>query len=102
MFGRNAIGMGYTTYTQWSSTYAWQMGQTYHLDCLLDASTHQQHCELSLGGVVEKSHTGDVAYLDAAAHLSSGFYLELGRTPAGEIETAPIGWVYSNLLVVAG
>jgi hypothetical protein len=102
MFGRVSIGPGYTTYKQWSATYAWQMGETYHLDCRLDASTHLQTCELSLAGAVVKSHTGDVAYLDAAAHLTSGFYLELGRTPAGEIETAPIGWTYSNLHVVGG
>lgn len=101
MFGRTSIGPGYTTYTQWSATYAWQKGETYHLDCLLDAGAHQQRCELRLAGSLQKAHTGEVAYLDAAAHLSSGFYLELGRTPPGEIETAPIGWTYSNLRVVA-
>ena len=43
---------------------------------------------------------GEVAYLDPDAHLASAFYLELGRDPPGDIETAPIGWIYRDLKVI--
>jgi hypothetical protein len=101
MFGRLSIGAGYTTYTQWSASYGWSEGTEYHLDCQLDGVSHVQKCELSIAGAPEKELSGDVAYLDPASHLNTGFYLELGRAPTGEIETSPIGWTYSNLRVTA-
>lgn len=102
MFGRKSIGPGYTTYTSWSTAYAWQKGGLYHLDCLLDGLADVQRCELSLGGAVVKKLEGTVPYLDPAAHLSSGFYVELGTGKPGDIEASPIGWTFSNLLVTAG
>ncbi|MBK7585083.1 MAG: hypothetical protein IPI67_33455 [Myxococcales bacterium] len=102
MFGRNSIGPGYTTYTSWSTTYAWKKDGLYHLDCLLDGVLDVQRCELSLGGAVVKQLQGTVPYLDPAAHLSSGFYIELGTGNPGDIEASPIGWTFSNLLVTAG
>lgn len=99
MFGRSSIGSGYTTYTTWSGTYLWEKGTLYHLDCLLDGISHEQRCELSKAQSVVKSLAGAVAYLDPAQHLSTGFYVELGRAPLGDIETSPIGWVFSNLRV---
>lgn len=101
MFGRKSIGAGYTTYTSWSTTYAWNKGATYHLDCLLDGVAHIQRCELSLGGSIVKALEGSVAYLDPAAHLSTGFYVELGTGKPGDIEASPIGWTFSNLVVTA-
>lgn len=101
MFGRLSIGATYTTYTQWSESYGWADGTSYHLDCVLDGVTKIQSCKLSIAGTLEKELTGDVAYLVPAEHLNTGFYIELGRAPTGEIETSPIGWTYSNLLVTA-
>lgn len=101
MFGRVSIGPGYTTYTQWSTTYSWQKGQQYHLDCLLDAVTKMQTCELSLAGSVVKSLSGAVSYLDAASHLSSGFFVDLGVQKSGDIETSALGWTYANLKISA-
>jgi hypothetical protein len=101
MFGRVTIGPGYTTYTQWSQTYSWQQGQSYHVDCALDGVANVQRCELWLGSNLEEALEGSVAYLDPAAHLSSGFYLQLGKEPMGEIETSPLGWTFSNLRITA-
>jgi hypothetical protein len=101
MFGRNSIGQGYTTYTSWSTTYGWQKGKLYHLSCSLDGVAHIQRCELTLAGQLVKALQGDVAYLDPAAHLSSGFYVELGTGKPGDIEASPLGWQFSNLKITA-
>jgi hypothetical protein len=101
MFGRTTIGQGYTTYRQWSDTYLWQSGATYHLDCLLDGITHLERCELSLDDSLENALEGAVDYLDPAAHLSSGFFIQIGKPAPGDIETSPLGWTFSNLLVTA-
>ena len=50
-------------------------------------------------GELVAERIGEVAYLDPEAHLSSGFYLEIGAEE-GEIETAPVDWVFSDLLIV--
>jgi hypothetical protein len=101
MFGRKTLGPGYTTYTSWSKTYSWQKAD-YHLDCLLDGVLDVQRCKLSLGGSVVETLEGTVAYLDPVAHLSSGFYLELGTAKPADIEASPLGWTFSNLSVTAG
>lgn len=101
MFGRKTLGPGYTTYTSWSVSYAWQKDAVYHLDCLLDGLADVQRCELFLGGALVKKLEGTVPYLDPAAHLSSGFYVELGTGKPGDIEASPLGWVFSNLVVTA-
>jgi hypothetical protein len=101
MFGRSSIGQGYTTYTSWSETYLWQLGASYHLDCLLDGIDHLQRCELWLEGDMAKVLAGAVDYLDPAAHLSAGFFVQIGTPNPGDIETSPLGWTFSNLLVTA-
>ncbi|MEZ4449826.1 MAG: hypothetical protein R3B09_10145 [Nannocystaceae bacterium] len=100
MFGRNALASGYMTYVQWSGTYLWQEGGEYHVECVLDGVIHEERCTLALGGEVVAERVGAIDYLDPAAHLTSGLYLELGREPPGDIETAPIGWVYRDVKVI--
>lgn len=106
MFGRTAIEdrgtMTYTTYTSVSARFAWQNGTVYHHCCSLDGVTHQQTCQLSQGGSVVATRNLAVDYLDPALHLTSGFYVELGAPPdTNGIETSPMGWVFSNLVVRA-
>ena len=101
MFGRTEIGEGYTTYTADSSQYGWQQGERYELHCWLDGAAHEQACELAQDGDVVATRTLDVSYLDPAAHLGTGFYLEIGTANADAIEASPLGWAFSDLLVTA-
>lgn len=100
MFGRVEIAEGYMSYTQWSGTYVWQTDALYHVECTFDGLLHEQRCALSLAGEVVAERFGAIDYLDPAAHLSSGFYIELGTHLAGDIEVSPLGWVYRDLKVV--
>ena len=75
-------------------------GGDLRLECSLDGLLHEQRCALVKDGEVVAERVGDVAYLDPAEHLASGFYLELGAAPPNEIETSPVGWVFSDLRIV--
>lgn len=101
MFGRTRItNEGYITYTEASASYGWARGVAYHLHCSLDGITRVQLCELTRAGGPNATRTLEVAYLEPAMHLASGFYVEIGQTPDDYgIETSPMGWTFSNLVV---
>lgn len=101
MYGRVSLGAGYQTYTAWQTTYAWQPGKSYHVDCSLDAAGKQQRCKLLLDGVQQKEVVGAIDYIDVAAHMSSAFVLELGSPPGGPELTTPFGWEISNVKVTS-
>ncbi len=103
MYGREAIAMGFMSYTADSGNQRWMEGTRYTVDCILDGVTPVQRCTLEAGGDVLAMRTLPVDYLDAATHLSSGFQLEIGTDQPIDHDhlQSPRGWEFCDLSVTA-
>ena len=103
MYGREAIAMGYMSFTADSGSYRWTEGTRYTVVCTLDARVPVQRCQLRVGAAVEASRALPVTFLDGADHLSSAFDLELGTDQPIDHDhlQSPRGWEFCDLRVSA-
>ena len=103
MYGREAIAMGYMSFTADSGSYRWTQGTRYTVDCTLDAAVPIQRCQLRIGATVEANRQLPVTFLDGATHLSTAFDLELGTDQPIDHDhlQSPRGWEFCDLRVSA-
>ncbi len=91
-------GMGYTSYTTFRKSFAWQPGAEYQVHVALDAVAHQQRLRLRQGGATVLSIQGAIDYF-VPSLTTSGWNLELG-TPGGPgRDVSPVGSKFSDVVI---